>query len=95
MINRKHKVKIIACTEVTETEIKKSASKKVAGAIVGGALTGGVGAVVGALAVGNNDKKVTKFDKLVATDENGYTHEVILKQVFMQRQAINNSYLNS
>ena len=35
MINRKHKVKIIACSEYHETEIGKSATKKIAGAVVG------------------------------------------------------------
>jgi hypothetical protein len=94
LINYKHKVKIIACSEYHETHIGKSASKKIAGAVVGGALTGGVGAIVGALAVGNNKKKITKYDKLVAIDENGYTHEVILKPALMQRQIINNNYLN-
>ncbi|HHK5550303.1 TPA: hypothetical protein ACQUHI_000488 [Bacillus tropicus] len=94
MINRKHKVKIIACSEYHETEIGKSATKKIAGAAVGGALTGGVGAVVGAIAVGNDKKTVHKFDKLVAVDENGYTHEVILKSTFLQRQLINTQYIN-
>ena len=94
MINRKHKVKIIACGDYRETETGKSASKKIAGAVVGGALTGGAGAIVGALAVGNNKKKTTKYDKLVAMDENGYTHEVILKSVMLQRHLINTSYLN-
>lgn len=93
LINRKHKVKIISCSEYHETHIGKSASKKVAGALVGGALTGGAGAIVGAMAVGNNKKITNKYDKLVATDENGYTHEVILKSVLMQRININNSFL--
>ncbi|PLS01926.1 hypothetical protein [Neobacillus cucumis] len=94
LINRKHKIKIITCIDYSETTIGKSAGKKVAGAVVGGVLTGGVGAVVGALAVGNNKKNTVKYDKLIAVDENGYTHEVILKPALMQRQIINNNYVN-
>jgi hypothetical protein len=93
LINFKHKVKIITCSEYIETHIGKSAGKKVAGAVVGGALTGGVGAIVGAVAAGNNKKNTEKYDKLVAIDENEYTHEVILKPALMQRQIINSTYL--
>lgn len=93
LINQKHKVKIITCSEYSETTIGMSAGKKIAGAAVGGALTGGVGAIVGALAVGNNKKNTEKYDKLVAIDENGYTHEVILKPALMQRSTINTYYV--
>lgn len=93
LINLKHKVKIISCSEYHETETGKSASKKIAGAIVGGVLTGGAGAIVGAMAVGNHKKKITKYNKLVAVDENNFTHEVILVDVHGQRQIIN-KYIN-
>lgn len=93
LINQKYKVKIITCSDYQETHIGKSAGKKIAGAAVGGFLTGGPGAIVGALAVGNNKKNTEKYDKLVAVDENGFTHEVILKPAFMQRSIINSKYL--
>lgn len=89
LINGKHKVKIINCTQVNEVTIGKSASKKLAGAATLGVLTGGFGAVVGAIAVGNNKKKTTKYNKLIAVDEDGYTHEVILKHVPFQSFQIN------
>lgn len=94
LINQKHKLKIITCSDYQETHIGKSTGKKVAGAVAGGLLTGGAGAVVGALAVGNNKKNKEKFDKLVAVDESGYTHEVLLKPVLMQRTIINTKYVN-
>lgn len=92
-INNIHEVKIINCSEYRETVIGKSASKKVAGALVGGALTGGAGAIVGALAVGNNKKKISKHNLLVAVDKNGYTHQVILKSTLGQRNLINRAYI--
>ena len=88
-VNRKHKVKILECSEINETQIGKSASKKLAGAATLGLLTGGFGAIVGAMAVGNNKKRTKKYNKLVAVDENGYVHEVILKHVAFQQFLLN------
>lgn len=93
LVNMKHKVRIIACVDYVETENVKSFGKKVAGAAVGGILTGGVGAIVGAVAVGNNGKKVSNYLKLVAVDENNYTHEVILFNQACQKNVLTVCYI--
>lgn len=87
-INSIHKVKIMSCEDYNESYITKSATKKILGAATGGLLTGGFGAIVGALAVGNNKKINNKFNKLVAIDEFGGIYEIILKNVFLQKYLI-------
>lgn len=93
LVNRVHKITILSVTETQDITIGKSVGKKLAGAATLGVMTGGAGAVVGALAFGNNKKKVTKYHKLVSVDENGITHENYLVSKFLQIQIIN-SYIN-
>lgn len=91
-VNGIHKVDIIDCVEYHETETIKSAGKKVAGGAAGGLVAGPAGAIVGALAFGNNKKKVSKYSKLIAVDENGHRHEVIIDAGKLQRGLIISAY---
>lgn len=94
IINGRHKVKVISCIEYTETTATgKSTKKKLSGAALGGIITGGAGAIVGALAVGNSKNIKERFDLLKVIDEDGHTHEVLLKQRSLQRAQINHIYL--
>jgi hypothetical protein len=68
-INSIHKVKIMSCDSYIESHITKSTTKKILGAATGG----------------NNKKVNNKFNKLVAIDESGMIHEIILKEILLQR----------
>lgn len=92
-VNKKHKVKIITCSECNETQIVKSTGKKLGGAAVGGLLTGGFGAVVGAMVVGNNKKETSKLNRLVVQDENDLIHEVIIHDSFLFKTRLKNGFL--
>jgi hypothetical protein len=94
VVNGRHRVKVINCSEYSETTITKSASRKIAGAMAGGMVTGGVGAIVGSIAFGNNKKKVDKYSKLIAVDENGYTHEIIINANSLQRALIKTVFID-
>lgn len=92
-VNKKHKVVIISCSEYHEDRYEKSTGKKMGGALLGGAIAGGLGAVVGSIVVGNNQKKTDKYNILVVKDENGNIHEILLKDAFLQLETINSLFI--
>ena len=88
-VNKKNEVILRGTGTRTVTRYTKSTTKKVGGAVAGGLLAGGFGAIVGALALGNNKREDENYDILLAEDLEGRQYEVPLQPAMLQKILLN------